>query len=116
MANPTLSLSLKADQLTCDQLNSLGAIPTLIKLSTSDPSQQTRKKSILALSSAIRNYQPNLDVALKYLPEEHKVEGTVDATDMEAVDPIISKLRNASAKLGTGDANGGSCGIDGVCT
>lgn len=113
---PPSLFSLEVDQLTCNQLNALGAIPTLIKLSTSDPSQQTRKKSILALSSAIRNYQPNLDVALKYLPEEHKVEGTVDATDMEAVDPIISKLREASAKVGNGDANGGSCGIDGICT
>ncbi|KAE9982998.1 hypothetical protein EG328_010383 [Venturia inaequalis] len=98
-----------------ETLNSLGAIPILIKLATSDPSQPTRKKSILALSSAIRNYQPNLDVALKYLSGEHKVDGAVDATDMEAVDPIISKLREASAKMGNGDTNGASCGVDGVC-
>ncbi|QDS77027.1 hypothetical protein FKW77_006504 [Venturia effusa] len=98
-----------------ETLNSLGAIPTLIKLATSDPSQQTRKKSILALSSAIRNYQPNLDVVLKYLPSEHKIEGPVDATDMEAVDTIISKLREASARMGTGDTGGASCGADGAC-
>jgi hsp70-interacting protein len=108
--------TLSINRLTHNQLNALGAIPTLINLSTSDPSQQTRKKAILALSSAIRNYQPNLDVALKYLPDEHKVVGSVDAMDMEAIDPIISKLREASAKLGNGDANGGSCGVDGVCS
>jgi hypothetical protein len=42
----------------------------------------------------------------------------VDATDMVAVDGIIARLREVSAKLGSGDsANGyGVCGIDGVCS
>jgi hsp70-interacting protein len=69
-------------------------------MATEDPDQTTRKKAIYALSSAIRNYQPSTDVAVDNLPADHKVDGHVDAEDMEAIDGIIGKLRDASAKQG----------------
>ncbi len=78
----------------------LGAIPTLVKQATEDSSQDARKKAILALSSGVRNYQPALDKAVEHLPNEHLPGGTVDATDMDAIDGIMSKLRESSAKKG----------------
>ena len=78
----------------------LGAIPKLITLAVDDPSQAVRKKAILALSSGIRNYQPALDAAISSLPEGHKVEGRIDAGDMDAIDAVVQKLRDDSAKKG----------------
>jgi hsp70-interacting protein len=76
-------------------LHALGVIPTIASLAVHDPNQTVRKKAILALSSSVRNYQPNLDVAMKNLREEHEAIG-VDAADMDAVDVVIQQLRDAS--------------------
>ena len=77
-----------------------GTIPTLVKLAIGDPSQAVRKKAILALSSGVRNYQPGFDVALQNLPNEHKVGKSHDASDMEAVDEVLQKLRDSSEQKG----------------
>lgn len=71
-----------------------------MKLATEDPDQGVRKKAILALSSGVRNYQPGLDAAVEHLPEAQKVEGKVDAGDMDAVDAVIQKLRDESQRRG----------------
>jgi len=76
-----------------------GGIRTLVKLAMDDESQAVRKKAIFALSSAVRNCQPALDETVKTLPEEFK-SGELSAGDMEAIDALIQKLRNASAKRG----------------
>jgi hsp70-interacting protein len=77
----------------------VGGIPILAGVSVNDSSPAVRKKAILALSSGIRNYQPALNEALKHLPAEFKDgDGEVDASNMEAIDSIIGKLRDASAK------------------
>ena len=78
------------------QLLAVGAIPKLVRLSTEDGNDATRKKAIYALSSEIRNYQPGLDEAIKVLPEIVKPDGDVDAGDMEVVDQIIDRLREIS--------------------
>ena len=70
----------------------MNALPTLISNATSDPNPATRKKSVYAISSAVRNYQPAMDEAVKHLPEGYHRE-KVDAGDMEAVDAIMDKLR-----------------------
>lgn len=76
----------------------LGAIPTLAKLAVDDTDQMVRRKAILALSSGVRNYQPGLDSALKSLDKEYLPSETVDASDMEAIDTIMTKLRENSAQ------------------
>ncbi|KAF2432152.1 Hsp70 nucleotide exchange factor FES1 [Tothia fuscella] len=81
-----------------ERLHALGAIPTLVKMAVEDSDATARKKAIYALSSAVRNYQPSIDVAVDSLEGEHKVEPPVDAENMEAIDEIIRKMREASAK------------------
>jgi hsp70-interacting protein len=54
-----------------------------------------RKKSILALSSGVRNYQPAFDQWVEALPADLKPSST-DAEDMDAIDTIINKLREDS--------------------
>ncbi|KAF1827460.1 Fes1-domain-containing protein [Dissoconium aciculare CBS 342.82] len=75
-----------------------GGIPKLVKLATEDPVQSVRKKAITALSSAVRNFQPGLDELEQSVPDAiwTKKQG-LDAADMEAVDEVISALRDHSA-------------------
>lgn len=82
-----------------ERLLVVGAIPPLTKMAREDPSKYTRKKSILALSSAVRNYQPGLDAALKELPADYAPTQKMDATDMEAVDTVIGRLREEMAAM-----------------
>jgi len=100
MAAWCIGTAVQNNEKAQERLLVLGAIPTLVKIATEDSSQAARKKAILALSSGIRNYQPSLDAAIKALPASHKVEGPIDATDMEPIDAIIQNLRDESAKMG----------------
>jgi hypothetical protein len=75
-----------------DRLVVLNAIPTLTNMAVTDPNALARKKSIYALSSAVRNYQPAMNELVKALPEGYSAE-KVDCGDMEAVDAIMDKLR-----------------------
>lgn len=81
-----------------EKLLGTDAIPTLVKLSIEDSSEQVRRKAIYALSSETRNYQPGLDAAVKVLPKGFAPEGAIDAGDMAAVDRIIDQLREDSAR------------------
>ncbi|RDL35299.1 Fes1-domain-containing protein [Venustampulla echinocandica] len=59
-----------------------------------------RRKAIYALSSAVRNYQPAMDVLTGEL-EKRNWDGMAekpDAADMDAVDDIIGKLRDGVGK------------------
>ncbi|KAL4955246.1 Hsp70 nucleotide exchange factor fes1 [Aspergillus filifer] len=75
-----------------DKLIVMNAIPKLVSLATTDTAQAVRKKAVLALSSAVRNYQPSINELVKHLPEGY-ASGKVDAGDMEAIDAIMDKLR-----------------------
>ena len=74
----------------------MGAISELVRLAIEDTNEAVRRKSIYALSSEIRNYQPGLDEAIKSLPQALKPDGKVDAGDMGAVDRITDRLREDS--------------------
>ena len=65
-------------------------------MASEDRNEAVRRKSIYALSSEIRNYQPGLDEAIKALPKALKPGRAVDAGDMEAVDRIMVGLREES--------------------
>lgn len=58
-------------------------------------SKDVRKKVVFALSSAVRNYQPAMDVATRELGKSgrHEEGRKVDAGNMEAVDGVMEKLR-----------------------
>lgn len=62
-------------------------------MSTSDPVQSVRRKVVYAFSSAVRNYQPAMDQLVKHLPEGYAPGKKVDASDMNAIDAIMEKLR-----------------------
>ncbi|KAI1260007.1 nucleotide exchange factor Fes1-domain-containing protein [Xylariaceae sp. FL1019] len=60
--------------------------------------KDVRRKAVYALSSAVRNYQPAMDVCVSELRKkgDELVSGEekkIDATDMEAVDVIINGLK-----------------------
>ncbi|KAG9675461.1 armadillo/beta-catenin-like repeat-containing protein, partial [Aureobasidium melanogenum] len=76
----------------------VGAIPKVAKL-CSDADAGVRKKAIRVISSEVRNYQPALDEAVKYLPAEIVGEGKFDADDMANVDVLVNGLRERSAKM-----------------
>ena len=75
----------------------VGGVPKLLKvaLDTAVPTA-TRKKAVFALSSQVRNYQPGLDALVADLPPHFRGEDKLDAGDMEAVDAIIDRLREAA--------------------
>ncbi|KAL9100277.1 MAG: hypothetical protein Q9163_004322 [Psora crenata] len=81
-----------------ERLLAMGAISKLIDLAVEDPSEPVRRKAIYALSSGVRNYQPGLDEAVRALPKVVVPKGGIDAGNMSAVDQIMEKLREDSAR------------------
>lgn len=95
-----------------ERLVALGGIPRLVALAThkdGDDNQSAedkqekeaeavRRKAIYALSSAVRNYQPAMDIAVEELAKSGLRSGEkVDATDMDAVDKVMDALRTRKA-------------------
>lgn len=79
----------------------MGAIPTLVRMSTEDPAMLVRKAAITALSSEVRNFQSALDLAVSHVRADFKPAEKLDAADMESVDILINKLRANQAKNGS---------------
>ncbi|PGH03051.1 hypothetical protein AJ80_08746 [Polytolypa hystricis UAMH7299] len=83
------------------------SLPTLLRISQTDPDKSVRRKAIYALSSAVRNHQAALDEFVKHLPAHLPDDGDdagrdeliggdgVEAGDMERIDEIISRLKKA---------------------
>lgn len=64
----------------------------------SSETKEIRRKAVYALSSAVRNYQPAMDVATRQLAARGiSVPEKTDATDMDSVDLIITDLREKAA-------------------
>ena len=79
-----------------ERLLAMGGLPQLVSLATKATEEEgVRRKAIYALSSAVRNYQPAMDVATEELAKQgHAVQGQkVDAANMDAVDDVINSLR-----------------------
>ena len=79
-----------------DRCLATGAVEKLVELAVSGETPKLRKKATYALSSEVRNYQPGFDTMVKELPAEYRGEDRLDANDMEAVDQIINRLREAA--------------------
>ena len=85
---------------TQERLLAMGGIPPLVHLATHDEEHEAvRRKAVYALSSAVRNYQPAMDVAAEELKKKGHVDSnhTVDASDMDAVDVVMNKLKEKAA-------------------
>lgn len=85
-----------------ERLLAMGGIPHLVELATREEEPApVRKKAIYALSSAVRNYQPAMDIAteeLKKSGQDHGKGDKVDATDMNVVDEIMESLKQRVAE------------------
>ncbi|KAL2863019.1 Hsp70 nucleotide exchange factor FES1 [Aspergillus lucknowensis] len=93
MAAWCIGTAVQNNEKAQDKLIVMNAIPTLVSLSTQDPTTAVRKKAIYAISSGVRNYQPSMDELSKFLPDGYTNGEKVDAGDMEAIDAIMDKLR-----------------------
>ena len=83
-----------------ERLLASNGIEKLVKVATGkEEGSATRRKACYAISSAVRNYQPAMDVLVKALGEvegwkgSEEIQGDIDATDMDAVDVVIGRLR-----------------------
>ncbi|KAF2491800.1 Hsp70 nucleotide exchange factor FES1 [Lophium mytilinum] len=63
----------------------VGGIPALVRLATTDPSKDVRKRAIRALNSAAQNYQAALDDIIAHLPDTHKPKEKIDAADADSL-------------------------------
>ncbi|KAK3493929.1 nucleotide exchange factor Fes1-domain-containing protein [Neurospora crassa] len=95
-----LGTAVQNNQKTQERLLAMGGVPKLVDLAMKEgESEKVRRKATYALSSAVRNYQPAMDVAADEMHKRgHEVlvnNGTkVDAADMDKVDEVIDVLRN----------------------
>lgn len=79
---------------TQEKLLAMGGLPALVQLATKDGEpEDVKRKAVYALSSAVRNYQPAMDLCAEELSKGGRDTEKVDATNMEAVDEIMTDLR-----------------------
>lgn len=72
----------------------VNGIPKLCSVALNDSDRTVRKKAIYALSSEVRNYQPGMNEAIRSLPDDVLGgQANVSASDMDAIDDIMAKLR-----------------------
>ncbi|VBB76247.1 Putative nucleotide exchange factor FES1 [Podospora comata] len=80
-----------------ERLLAMGGLPRLVEMILAEDEQEgVRRKAVYALSSAVRNYQPALDVCHEELVKggHHEAEQKVgDATDMDGVDRVMEGLK-----------------------
>lgn len=76
-----------------EKLLEMNGIPLLCRLAVEDGNEGVRRKSVYALSSGIRNYQPGMDEVVKCLPKDIVGPDQVSASDMQVIDAIMGKLR-----------------------
>jgi len=94
MAAWCVGTAVQNNEKTQERLLAVGGLPHLVELATheNEPSD-VRRKAIYALSSAVRNYQPSMDIFVEELGKRGQETEKIDAADMEAIDVIMNDLR-----------------------
>lgn len=77
-----------------ERLLAMDGVGKLAKMAVQEADAAAKKKSIYALSSSMRNYQPATNEALKFLPQEIVQAEQVPADDMDKIDEILNRLRD----------------------
>lgn len=79
-----------------------GGVPKLVAMAAGDDEKdnEVKRKAVYALSSAVRNYQPAMDVAHQELGKLGLAgDGEkIDATDMDAIDELMKSLKDRISK------------------
>ncbi|ROT39181.1 nucleotide exchange factor Fes1 [Sodiomyces alkalinus F11] len=84
---------------TQERLLAMGGVPRLITLATRPEEEEpVRRKAIYAISSAVRNYQPAMDVCTDELANQGFSGSKIDSQDMDAVDEVMNFLKAKVAK------------------
>jgi len=99
MAAWCVGTAVQNNEKTQERLLAVGGVPMLVDLATKeDEPVDVRRKAVYALSSAVRNSQPAMDLFSEELTKKGHKTDKVDATSMEAVDEVVNGLRE---KIGT---------------
>lgn len=94
MAAWCIGTAVQNNEKTQDKLHEVGGLPTIVEVAVKDGEHEdVRRKAVYALSSACRNHQPSMDVAAEELGKKGHTYDKIDATDMEAVDKVMTDLR-----------------------
>jgi hypothetical protein len=93
MAAWCIGTAVQNNVIAQEKLLEMNGIPLLCLLAVEDEDEGVRRKSVYALSSEIRNYQPGMDELVKCLPKDIVGPDQVSASDMEVIDAIMGKLR-----------------------
>ncbi|KAF4631674.1 hypothetical protein G7Y89_g6457 [Cudoniella acicularis] len=107
MAAWCVGTAVQNNEKSQERLLAMGGIEKLVKLVVDGTqSESVRRKGVYALSSAVRNYQPSMDVLTGELGKLGREEQgrKIDASDMDACDELIGALREEakSAKESNG--------------
>ncbi|RDA83323.1 hypothetical protein CP532_6549 [Ophiocordyceps camponoti-leonardi (nom. inval.)] len=94
MAAWCVGTAVQNNERTQEKLLAMGGLPPLVSMAVR-PEERTdvRRKAVYALSSACRNYQPAMDVCVEELAKDGHASDKIDAKDMEAVDEVMTALR-----------------------
>ncbi|KAJ3503830.1 hypothetical protein NM208_g16437 [Fusarium decemcellulare] len=99
MAAWCIGTAVQNNERTQERLLAMGGLPPLVHMAThNDEHTDVRRKAVYALSSAVRNYQPAMDVFSDELTKKGHATDKVDAANMEAVDEVVNGLREKIQK------------------
>ncbi|RGP63703.1 hsp70 [Fusarium longipes] len=99
MAAWCVGTAVQNNEKTQERLLAVGGLPMLVNLATKeDEPVDVRRKAVYALSSAVRNYQPAMDLFAEELTKKGHKTDKIDATSMEAVDEVVNGLREKIGK------------------
>ncbi|KAK2748099.1 hsp70 nucleotide exchange factor fes1 [Myotisia sp. PD_48] len=94
MAAWCIGTAVQNNEKSQERLLVFKGIPQLLRMAREDPDLTVRRKSIYAISSAVRNYQPALDELKRHLPADIVgADEKLDAGDMDRINEIIARLR-----------------------
>lgn len=104
MAAWCIGTAVQNNEKTQERCLAMGGVEALTRIAVGGEDgkegKEVRRKACYALSSEVRNYQAAMDVFGQELEKRGRTVGKVDASDMDAVDVIITGLREEAANCG----------------
>lgn len=95
MAAWCIGTAVQNNEKSQERFLAVNGVEKIVKVVLDDPDKAVRRKAVYALSSSIRNYQPAMNEAVKRLPKDIVGPDQVSAADMDVIDAIMAKIRDA---------------------